>query len=57
MFDSRGDITFFDSKNQIEYRGGWPYYQPVKCKRYGLNVLGKYDNGNNNWLSMKGSKG
>ena len=35
-------------------RGGWPYFRPTKGIRYGLNVSGKYDNKNDNWLSMKG---
>lgn len=34
----------------IDERGGWPYFFPVKCKRYGLGVRGLYDNGNDAWL-------
>lgn len=30
---------------------------PVKCKRYGLNVSGKYDNGSDRWLEMNGQDG
>jgi hypothetical protein len=30
---------------------------PIKCKRYGLNVSKKYDNGDDTWLKMDGSPG
>ncbi len=34
------------------------YYQPPNTwYRIGLNVLGKYDNGNNDWLSMNNIPG
>ena len=33
-------------------RGGWPYYLPVHCKRYGLKVSGRYDEKNDAWLMM-----
>lgn len=36
----------------IDRRGGWPYFLPVKCSRYGLNVKGNYDGGNDDWLKM-----
>ena len=43
-FDSRGNIRFNDGKPpQNDRRGGWPYYPPVRCKRYGIRVSGKYD--------------
>ena len=28
---------------------------PVNCKRYGLNVSKKYDNGSDQWLLMDGN--
>ena len=40
-----------------EMRGGRPYYPPSGWKGYGLRVLGKYDNGNNNWISYNGGPG
>ena len=38
-------------------RGGRPYYPPSGWKGYGLRVLGKYDNGNDKWISCNGSDG
>ena len=40
-----------------ENRAGRPYNFPVGWIGYGLNVLNKYDNGNNDWwLVMEGSE-
>ena len=56
MFDSQGNNR--DGGWAInEKRGGEPYLPPEGWIRYGLNVLGKYDNGNNNWLSHDNRKG
>ena len=38
----------------MQWRGGWPYFQPAGCKRYGLNISKKYDGGNDTWLNMDG---
>jgi len=37
-----------------EKRGGFDYYPPIGWIGIGLNVLGKYDNGNNEWLNHDG---
>ena len=50
-----------DNKNQgwgyNEQRGGRPYYPPKGWIGYGLKVWGKYDKGNNNWISHNGVAG
>ena len=40
-----------------ENRGGRPYNPPIGWIGYGLNVLSKYDNGNNDWLACNGRPG
>lgn len=57
MLDSRGNNK--DDKNwgYNEMRGGEPYNPPVGCQRYGLRVFGKYDDGNNDWLSYDNRPG
>ena len=40
-----------------EKRGGRDYIPPRGWVAYGLNVLGKYDNGNNDWLACNGRPG
>jgi len=56
LLDSRGD-----NKNQgwgiNEKRGGRPYYPPKGWIGYGLRVLGKYDKGNNAWITYSGTPG
>lgn len=42
---------------KIDWRGGWPYFLPVGCQRFGLNVSKRYDNGSDKWLQMKGEDG
>ena len=42
---------------QGENRGGRPYKPPNGWIGYGLNVLNKYDNGNNDWLACNGRPG
>ena len=37
-------------------RGGYDYYEPIGWMGFGLKVLGKYDNGNNDWLACNGNK-
>ena len=40
-----------------EKRGGFKYIPPPEgWKGFGLNVLNKYDNGNNDWLAKNGNK-
>ena len=50
MLDPRGDRT--EGWGINESRGGKPYYPPLGWIGIGLNVLDKYDNGNNNWIGM-----
>ena len=45
-------MEYDDDPVTDDKRGGWHYYPPVNCKRYGLNVSQKYDNQNDKWLSM-----
>jgi hypothetical protein len=40
-----------------EKRGGQVYHPPTGYYRYGLNVSGKYDNGNDTWLGMSNCPG
>ena len=53
----------FEVKTDSDYnggedkRGGWPYYIPTKgFIRYRLKVMGRFDNGDNTWLSMDKDK-
>lgn len=39
-----------------EKRGGKEYFPPQGWKGFGLKVLNKYDNGNNDWLDCHGNK-
>ena len=53
--DNKGNKKFKWSKG--EKRGGFDYIPPPKgWKGFGINVLNKYDNGNNDWLSKDGNK-
>ena len=40
-FDPIGNKCYSNT-SKIETRGGWPYFKPVNCKRYGLNDITKY---------------
>ena len=40
-----------------EKRGGKVYYPPIGWVGYGLNIAGKYDNGDNSWIGYENSKG
>ena len=52
--DNRGNKISGWSKG--EKRGGFDYIPPTKgWKGFGINVLGKYDNGNNDWLGKNGN--
>jgi len=58
------DINSLDNKgnkksgwSKGKKRGGFDYIPPTKgWKGFGINVLGKYDNGNNDWLGNDGNK-
>ena len=51
IFDSNFN-KYYDHINQgVQKRGGEDYISPLKWTAYGINVLGKYDFGDNRWLS------
>jgi hypothetical protein len=55
MLDSRGNKKRGWSTGQK--RGGFDYYPPTNgWKGFGLKVLDKYDNGNNDWIANDGNK-
>ena len=56
MLDSKYhyDLTNTSDDGTKYYRGGKLYYRPYGWMRYGLKVLGKYDNGDNTWLGEDG---
>ena len=55
MLDSRGNKKRGWSTGQK--RGGFDYYPPINgWKGFGLNVLNKYDNGNNDWIANNSNK-
>ena len=53
MLDSRGNRESGWGEN--EKRGGFDYIPPKGWKGFGLKVLGKYDNGNDDWLAYNGN--
>ena len=54
MLDSRGNRE--SGWGVGEKRGGFDYIPPPQgWKGYGLKVLGKYDNGNDDWLAYNGN--
>ena len=54
MLDKRGNRCYGWGKN--EKRGGLPYYPPEGWIGYGLKVMDKYDNQNNDWIAYNGNK-
>lgn len=57
-FDSKGNYVFPEANaTDLLWRAGLPYFQPVYCSRFGLNISKKYDRGMYYWLSMDGVKG
>ena len=55
QLDSRGNR--YDDWGENEKRGNMPYDPPKGWIGIGLNVLDKYDNGNNTWIGMENIKG
>ena len=49
MLESRGN------QHPNNYGGGKRGGEPMRWKGYELNVMNKYDNGNNEWLAMNGN--
>jgi hypothetical protein len=58
-FDPRWNRDFSIDSNcpKNEKRGGYDYFPPKCYMRYGLNVSGKFDGGNDTWLGYSGSPG
>ena len=54
MLDSRGNRE--SGWGEDEQRGGFDYIPPKGWKDFGLNVMDKYDDGNNNWLAYDGNE-
>ena len=54
MLDSRGNRESGWGEN--EKRGGFDYYPPKGWKCFGLKIVGKYDNGNDDQLAYNGNK-
>ena len=52
MLDSRGNKI----SGWKEKRGGFNYFPPYGWIGFGLNIKGKYDKGNNDWLAKNGNK-
>lgn len=58
QFDSQFNFTWgLNWKPDFEGRGGLDYYFPKGWEGYALKVLGKYDDGNDNWIVKKSSQG
>ena len=55
QLDSRGNR--YDGWGENEKRGSMPYDPPKGWIGIGLNVLDKYDNGDNTWIGMENIKG
>ena len=53
MLDPKGNRESGWGEN--EKRGGFDYIPPKGWKGFGLKVLGKYDNGNDDWLAYNGN--
>jgi hypothetical protein len=58
-FDPRWNRDFSIESNcsQNEKRGGYDYFPPKGYMRYGLNVSGKFDDGDDTWLGMSNLPG
>lgn len=55
MLDYRGNKTP-DGYGIGQKRGTYDYIPPLGWKAFGLKVLDKYDQGNNDWIAMDGNK-
>ena len=54
MLDPRGNKE--DGWSEGKKRGGFDYFPPLGWRGFGLNVLDRYDDGNNDWLSNNGNQ-
>lgn len=57
MLDLQGNNKSDQNWGYNEIRGGEDYYPPEGWERYGLRVINKYDNENNDWLSYDNRDG
>ena len=55
IFDPKYNIIDINWKNKGGLRGGQKYTPPIGFLGYSLNVLNKYDNGDNSWIGMSNS--
>ena len=57
-FDCRANVDWRQQTDTIKHtRGGLPYTEPNGFYGFAVNVLGKYDNGDNRWMKADGSPG
>ena len=57
IFNKNFHKYYDNTINNIQRRGGEEYLPPSSWTAYGINVLGKYDFGNNAWLSNNNGLG
>ena len=57
MFDSKGNNDDSGWASDGEKRGGKEYFPPHGWIGHGLNVLNRFDGGNNKWIGMKNKPG
>ena len=57
MFDSKGNNNDGGWAPDGEMRGGTQYFPPHGWIGHGLNVLNRFDGGNNKWIGMKNLNG
>ena len=55
MLDKRGNRS--EGWGENEKRGNKPYDPPIGWTGIGLNVMDKYDDGDNTWIGMNNSEG
>jgi hypothetical protein len=57
-FDFRANSDFREqTEEKTHTRGGYPYLEPNGFYGFAANVLGKYDDGNNDWMKLTGAEG
>ena len=55
IFDFNGNQTT-DGYSKGQKRGTYDYFPPIGWKAFGLKVLDKYDEGNNDWIAKDGNE-
>ena len=46
-----------DNEKRTSIRGGFQYSAPVGWKRFAVRVVGRFDDGDNTWMSLDGRDG